>query len=55
MTADAPLVEIRNATLWRGTTCVFEDLNLVIGQHERIAIVGDKAWQRWMTAISIPC
>ena len=40
MTADAPLVEIRNATLWRGTTCVFEDLNLVIGQHERIAIVG---------------
>jgi iron complex transport system ATP-binding protein len=40
MTADAPLVEIRNATLWRGSTCVFEDLDLVIGQHERIAIVG---------------
>lgn len=40
MTADAPLVEIRNATLWRGTTCVFEDLDLVIRQNERVAIVG---------------
>lgn len=40
MTHDAPLVEIRNATIWRGTTCVFEDLDLVIEQHERVAIVG---------------
>jgi iron complex transport system ATP-binding protein len=37
---DAPLVEIRNATIWRESTCVFENLDLVIGQHERVAIVG---------------
>jgi iron complex transport system ATP-binding protein len=36
----APLVEIRNATIWRGTTCVFEHLDLNIEQHERVAIVG---------------
>ena len=40
MTSDPPLVEISNATIWRGTTCVFEHLNLVIEQHERVAIVG---------------
>ena len=40
MKPDAPLVEIRNATIWRGTTCVFEHLDLTIEQHERIAIVG---------------
>lgn len=38
--ADAPLIEIRNATIWRGTTCVFEALNLTIEQHERVAILG---------------
>ena len=40
MTSDPPLVEISNATIWRGTTRVFEHLNLVIEQHERVAIVG---------------
>lgn len=35
-----PLVEIRNATLWRESTCVFENLDLVIEQNERVAIVG---------------
>ncbi len=40
MTADAPLVEIRNATIWRGSTCVFQNLDLTIGRHERVAIVG---------------
>lgn len=40
MTQDAPLVEIRNATIWRGSTCVFEGLDLVIERHERLAIVG---------------
>lgn len=40
MTPEAPLVEIRNATIWRGSTCVFENLDLVIEQHERVAIVG---------------
>jgi iron complex transport system ATP-binding protein len=38
--ADAPLIEIRNATIWRGSTCVFENLDLTIEQHERIAILG---------------
>jgi len=40
MKPEAPLVEIRNATIWRGTTCVFKQLNLVVEQHERVAIVG---------------
>lgn len=40
MKPEVPLVEIRNATLWRGSTCVFEQLELVIEQHERVAIVG---------------
>ena len=40
MKPEAPLVEIRNATIWRGSTCVFEHLDLVIEQHERVAIVG---------------
>lgn len=40
MRLDVPLVEIRNATIWRGTTCVFEHLELDIEQNERVAIVG---------------
>lgn len=40
MQPDAPLIEISNATIWRGSTRVFENLDLVIEQHERIAIVG---------------
>ncbi len=40
MKPDVPLVDIRNATLWRGSTRVFEHLDLVIDQHERVAIVG---------------
>lgn len=40
MKPEAPLVEIRNATIWRGSTLVFEHLDLVIEQHERVAIVG---------------
>lgn len=40
MPPEARLIEIRNATIWRGTTCVFENLNLVIDQHERVAILG---------------
>lgn len=38
--AEAKLVDIHNATIWRGTTCVFENLNLSIAQHERVAILG---------------
>jgi len=38
--ADAPLIEIRNATIWRGSTRVFDKLDLTIEQHERVAILG---------------
>ena len=37
---DPPLIDIRNATVYRGTTRVFDGLNLVIGQHEPVAILG---------------
>ena len=37
---EAPLLEIENATVWHGTTRVFERFNLKIGQHERVAILG---------------
>ncbi|MGB5490294.1 MAG: ATP-binding cassette domain-containing protein [Woeseiaceae bacterium] len=40
MSPDAALVEIRNATIWRGDTCVFRNLDLTIAQHERVAILG---------------
>jgi iron complex transport system ATP-binding protein len=38
--SDTDLIDIRNATIWRGSTCVFENLNLRIAQHERVAILG---------------
>ena len=38
--SEAPLIEIRNATIWRGRTRVFEDFDLTIEQHERVAILG---------------
>lgn len=37
---DAPLLDIHNATIWRGSTRVFADLTLSIAQHERVAILG---------------
>ena len=40
MKPEVLLVEIRNATIWRRTTCVFRNLDLIIEQHERVAIVG---------------
>lgn len=40
MKSEAPLIEFHNATIWRGSTCVFRKLNLQIAQHERIAILG---------------
>jgi iron complex transport system ATP-binding protein len=36
----ASLVSAHNTTLWRGTTCVFRNLNLDIRQHEQVAILG---------------
>lgn len=37
---NSPLIEIRNATIYRGDTCVFEDLNLTIEQHQPAVILG---------------
>jgi len=37
---NSPLLEIRNATIYRGDTCVFEDLNLTIEQHQPAVILG---------------
>ena len=36
----APLLEIHNATIYRGSTRVFDRFNLEIGQHEQVAILG---------------
>jgi iron complex transport system ATP-binding protein len=38
--SDTPLIDIRNATIWRGDTRVFDDLSLKIDQHEPTAILG---------------
>jgi iron complex transport system ATP-binding protein len=37
---EPPLIEIQNATVWRGSTRVFHDFSLTIGQHERVAVLG---------------
>jgi iron complex transport system ATP-binding protein len=37
---EPPLIEIHNATVWRGSTLVFRNFSLTIGQHERVAILG---------------
>ena len=37
---EAPLIEIRNATIYRGDTRVFEKFDLAIAQHEHVAILG---------------
>ena len=37
---DAPLIDIRNATIYRGETRVFENFSVSIGQHEQAAILG---------------
>jgi iron complex transport system ATP-binding protein len=38
--SEPPLIDIHNATIWRGTTRVFDNLSLSIAQHERVAILG---------------
>ena len=40
MPTEPLLIDIRNATIWRGTTRVFHGLTLSIAQHERVAILG---------------
>lgn len=38
--SDAALIDIRNATIYRGTTRVFDNFDLTIEQHEQVAILG---------------
>ncbi len=38
--SQAPLIEIRDATVWRGTTRVYHNFTLTIEQHEQVAILG---------------
>ena len=38
--SDAPLIDIRNATIYRGSTRVFDNFSLTIGQHEQVAVLG---------------
>lgn len=38
--SNPPLIEIENATIYRGDTCVFRDFSLRIGRHEQVAILG---------------
>ena len=38
--SDAPLIDIRNATIYRGATRVFDKFSLTIEQHEQVAILG---------------
>lgn len=38
--SDAPLIDIHNATIYRGDTRVFDNFNLTIEQHEQVAILG---------------
>jgi iron complex transport system ATP-binding protein len=38
--SDAPLIDIHNATIYRGDTRVFDNFSLVVGQHEQVAILG---------------
>lgn len=35
-----PLLDIKNATLWRGDTCVFDSLNVSVALGESVAILG---------------
>lgn len=37
---DAPLIQIRNATIYRGDTCVFRNFSVQIDQHEPAVILG---------------
>jgi iron complex transport system ATP-binding protein len=40
MPPDEKLIDIHNATVWRGSTRVFEKLSLAIDQRERVAVLG---------------
>jgi iron complex transport system ATP-binding protein len=40
MSSSVPLIQIRKATIWRGRTRVFENLDLDIPQRQSVAIIG---------------
>ncbi|MFQ6004159.1 MAG: ABC transporter ATP-binding protein [Woeseia sp.] len=40
MSSDVPLIDIHNATIYRGDTRVFDHFNLTIDQHEQVAVLG---------------
>jgi iron complex transport system ATP-binding protein len=37
---ETPLIELHNATVWRGSTCVLRNFSLSIARHERVAVLG---------------
>ena len=40
MRSQLDLIDIHNATIWRGNSRVFSELNLTIARHEQVAIIG---------------
>lgn len=38
--SNAPLIDIHNATIYRGNTRIFDNFDLTIEQHEQVAILG---------------
>ena len=38
--SDPSLIDIHNATIYRGNTRVFDNFDLTIEQHEQVAILG---------------
>lgn len=38
--SEAPLIQLRDATIWRGSTRVFDNFSLEIPQHQCVAILG---------------
>ncbi len=38
--SEPPLIDIHNATIWRGSTRVFDRFSLTIPQHQHVAILG---------------
>lgn len=51
------LIEMRDFKGWETFAAMWEDLKLDVKHYrdiERIAMVGDEAWQEWMTKLSTP-